>query len=628
MPIISCPYCGAERNTPAEKLPPKPSKARCPECRRQFVFEPAQQTRKIDNESTQLTVICPHCGLQRTIATERMANKGQAISCRRCRHSFSASGDPSNQPTKPQLRPISNLFADSWELFCRRGWGLLVIYLAGWITTVVPLLTANYLLKQQFQLHSLNSPALWLGFGYAIFCSVWMSGAMLIYLCNPNLGLFASATSGLRKLWAFATLILLTLLLLGGASLLLVVPGVIFCGWFFFAQFVLAEENIGGLRALAKSRQLVRGNWWALCSRLLLLFLFALAVSALSARLPLIGVPVHFAFSLVLAPFSLIYCYLTYLDLKRGYLGPAQPNQPGQWLPLAVAALGWLLVPALLFLGAPLMLLRDGEPSIALSDEVTHLPSDEQQPLTAASPEAPFLPQPQALTLEDYDRLLSSGPTPLPHQGIKLGPLTLTSEQFWGDSTEPHLWLKLQLNDFPNLLISRHRSARVVIDQVLDPSAHDHYDRNHSFEQPAFEWINFSEQLAGIRNVYLQQGTKAEQISSILGHLEINLPLDIKQLQLKRSDIGKPLLIAGKQLTVNQFNGNRVSLSFQGRRKELLSIRAVNRANEPLTNAGSTWQQQGESISCNQMFSGPVEQVTILVASDAVTRIYPFEITR
>ena len=628
MPIISCPYCGAERNAPADKLPNKPCNARCPECRRQFTFVPACQPSDGDNPAESLAVTCPHCGLQRSIAADRLKNRSATISCRRCQHSFSAIDNLKNKRT-PQLRPIGTLLSDSWELFCRRGWGLLAIYLFGSLLIFAPPLLTGYLLADKIPLpRNLTLTVVLLGSGYLLFCGAWLSGAMFLYLCHPELGLFAAISRGLRKVWSFAALLLLTLLLIGGGSLLLVVPGLIFCGWFFFAQLILADENIGGLRALEKSRLLVRGNWWALGRRLLLLFLVALAISILSARLPLIGAPVHFIFSLLLTPFSLIYCYLTYLDFKRGYRGPAQPKTSRQWLPLTVAVLGWLLLPAIFFVSNPQALFHNSKFKFVQTSET--LSGEPESVILDAPP--PFLPQPQTLSLADYDRLLGSGPVPLPHQGVKLGPLALTRGQYWEDRNEPHLWLKLSLTDFPNLAISRQRSTKVIIDQVLDSSDHDHYNPDNNFEHPAFYWINFfgqdGERVTGVRSVYLQQGTKPEQIRSILGRLEINLPIGIKQLRLNHNDIGKSIQIAGKQLSLDNFADNRISLSFRGKREELLSIRGTNQAHGQLAATGNTWQQHDGIIKFNQMFSGPVDQITILVASDSVTRRYPFEITR
>lgn len=633
MSIIRCPHCGTERNIPAAKLPTRSCNARCPACHRQFRFVPPHQSKEGHIPKPSVAVRCPHCGLQRNIAADRLTEQRLTISCRRCRHSFSATGAPNKQPAQKQLRSISTLLADSWELFCRRGWGLLAIYLLGSLLITVPLLFAVYFLAKQMPIALAQAlPTLLLGAGYLLFCGAWISGAMLLYLCHSDLGCFAAIGGGLRKLWSFAVIIILSLLIIGGASLLLIVPGIIFCGWFFFAQLVLADENIGGLRALQKSRLLVRGKWWALSRRLLLLFLVVLAVSILSARIPLIGAPVHFIFSLLLTPFSLIYCYLIYLDLKQGDQKSATPKSAGQWMPLGIAALGWLLIPTLIFVSAPQSIFRDSEFHFVQSSKIGQPLAEEMPPVSLATPEPATPPQPQALSLADYDHLLSSGPTPLPHRGIKLGPLTLTKGQFWGDVDEPHLWLKLNLNGFPNLPISKHRAAKVIIDQVLDRSSHDHYNRDHSFEHPAFHWINFSsqngEQTTGIRNVYLQQGTTPEQISSIQGRLEINLPLDIKQRQLSRNDIGKSIRIAGKQLILDQFSDNRISVSFHGKREELLSIRAVDQSSQQLASAGNTWQQQGEVIRVDQMFSGPIDQVTIVVASDSVTRRYPFEITQ
>lgn len=639
MPIITCPHCGAKRNTPREKLPLKPVNARCPECRQNFSFDPASS---IAADPAKLhsprEVSCPHCGLPRAIPNNRQPNARATVSCRRCQRPFRLAQTTANHQSARQLSGIGRLLTDSWELFCRRGWGLLAIYLLSCLLIFTPLLLAAVLLPA---FAKQNQLLFWCSVGcgslFGLLGGAWMIASMFSHICNREFGVFTAIGQGWQQLWKYAGLLLLFGLIVTGGSLLLIVPGIVFSIWFFFCQYILADEGVGGLRALERSRQLVRGHWWAIFGRCLLLFLVMLTVSMLTARLPVIGAPLNFAFSLLLIPFSLSYYYQLYKDLQRCPQPPATTPQGGFGLPVATALLGWMLIPGLLFAINNWQKLPSSRLTAESSALVSRLLNHDQALLLERAEQRPQWqppPKPEALTRADYDRLLNERQLPEPQQGIKLGPATLSAEHFWSDEQEPHLWLKLQLADFPNLALSYNHSTRILIGKVLDSAAQDRYDRKHSFENAAFHWVNIladdaqKEGYGGIRNVYLKQGTRPEQIRSIIGRLELNLPLGIESLQLSRSDIGKTLQIAGKSLTLETMDTDGVTLRFAGKRSDFLSIRAVNQQAEPLREAGITWQQTDDVYSLRQMFNGDIDSVTVLFASDSVTRSYPFEITR
>jgi hypothetical protein len=234
----------------------------------------------------------------------------------------------------------------------------------------------------------------------------------------------------------------------------------------------------------------------------------------------------------------------------------------------------------------------------------------------------------------DYDRLLKQQQFTTPeHPGVSLGPATLKSGHFWASQSAPQLWLELTLAQLPNLDLSARHSARILIDRVNDKAGQDLYNRSHSFESAAFQWVNIlsgprtAASYSGTRSIYLKQGTQAEQISRISGKLELILPIGIESRQLGSEDIGSEIQLAGKTLRLEALSDNRISLTFHGEFAELLSISASNQQTELLRDAGRIWQQDGEQISLQQMFDGKIENVTILMASSSLQRSYPFDIS-
>ena len=121
---------------------------------------------------------------------------------------------------------------------------------------------------------------------------------------------------------------LLQALAISGGSLLLIIPGIIFLVNYIFASHVVVLENTAYVRAMRRSRDLVRGNWWrvfgvvALCTLLyvigyfiisfflnflLLMFDTSLGVSSMIA---------NFITTLLFASFAYIYPVLLYYDLR------------------------------------------------------------------------------------------------------------------------------------------------------------------------------------------------------------------------------------------------------------------------------------------------------------------------
>jgi hypothetical protein len=570
--------------------------------------------------------------------SERLPKKATSARCPQCCRDFHLNPAVLRNPEQTHLTGIGALLTESWELLCQRGWNLLSIYLLSSLLIFTPLLLASSAFPDVV---TGNRLVAWLcllvGGSYCLLGLTWMTAALFQQVVNPQLKLRESLGLGWQTLGKFVWLQLLLFLTIGGGSLLLIIPGLLFSVWFLFSQYILAAEGIGGLTALEKSHQLVRGHWWAVCSRLVLLLLVSGAVATLTGHLPLIGATVNFVLTLLLIPFSLLYFQLVYQDLKRCQPGTAPKDVAGRWLYLSLPTLGWLLIPGLLMFTNSQSLpnsLPLADDSSALFSKFATPAAATLQELTEEQGQTPSPGNPAALSAVDYDRLLAQLQLAAPAQkGVSFGPATLEINHFWAGPNAPQLWLKLKLAQLPNLTLSSRHASRVLIDRVNDNFGKDLYNRGHSFESAAFQWVDTVSSrsavdgYSGIRSIYLKPGTQANQISSIRGKLELQLPLSIESRQLGQKDIGSDIQIAGKTLTLEALSDNRISLKFHGKLIELLSIRAFNHQAEPLREAGVSWQQTGGQINLQQMFSGKIETVTIIVASDSLLRSYPFDIS-
>lgn len=119
---------------------------------------------------------------------------------------------------------------------------------------------------------------------------------------------------------------LLSTVIIGLGFLLIIVPGIIFTFWFAFSYYVLVFENKKGIAALKKSKEYVKGHWWAVCGRYLFLIfialLFSIVVAILAATLgnafgEIAAVVISIILSAIIAPIAVGYSYFMYIDLKK-----------------------------------------------------------------------------------------------------------------------------------------------------------------------------------------------------------------------------------------------------------------------------------------------------------------------
>lgn len=165
---------------------------------------------------------------------------------------------------------------------------------------------------------------------------IWISFIYLVTDASSSHSLEELLQKAWKKLGSFAWLSLLLLVFCLGGFLLFIIPGIIFVVWWSVAFYALAGENARGMAALRRSRELVRGHWWAVFGRLVMLilasFLISLAASiiflvitapfylvgsnvlllAVAGILSLIGAVID----VYILAFSIIYTYYIYESLK------------------------------------------------------------------------------------------------------------------------------------------------------------------------------------------------------------------------------------------------------------------------------------------------------------------------
>jgi len=113
--------------------------------------------------------------------------------------------------------------------------------------------------------------------------------------------------------------VLFILSILGGL-ILLIIPAIIFGIWYAFSNFTFFAEGLKGRAALGKSHFLVKGRWWGVFGRLLLVGLIisiVLLPLSLLSLIPYFGQFVNLFSRSLSTIFMLVFTYFLYKGLKE-----------------------------------------------------------------------------------------------------------------------------------------------------------------------------------------------------------------------------------------------------------------------------------------------------------------------
>lgn len=247
---------------------------------------------------------------------------------------------------------ISGLFKRAWIVYKKRFWTLMGIMIIPIIITIglamitsmnmgmLLLLTWRGLPKNPTHLNwvSILFFAL-LSFVVQLVIYAWTQLSLIyaIRAWKEKLGIGKALKKGFSKIlsaiWIHLLLIILLLIsvvpgtllyiltLISGIEILwilalisyVIFPMIIII-YFSFSVYALAEENKGGIKALNRSKELVKRNWWRIFWRILLLSIISAIISLLLGFIPKVGEALA---NVLITPFLITFIYFVYKDLKE-----------------------------------------------------------------------------------------------------------------------------------------------------------------------------------------------------------------------------------------------------------------------------------------------------------------------
>lgn len=165
-----------------------------------------------------------------------------------------------------------------------------------------------------------------LAFLYFVYYSVRLRASVMLMIKNGFNSPLKTFAESKKYFWPLIFLFALIIARLSLLSVLLFIPGLIFLVFYYFAVYSYIFEGFKGRAALKRSRELVKGYWWQILGRLIVIGLFFVLVTYI-LNLPaqlfssnvfsfIYGMITKFI-QILLVPLSIIYINSIFQDLLK-----------------------------------------------------------------------------------------------------------------------------------------------------------------------------------------------------------------------------------------------------------------------------------------------------------------------
>jgi len=235
-------------------------------------------------------------------------------------------------PKNESISGVGELFRNSWEYYKDHSLNLILLALIS-LLGFIPLMLVGILGSKILEQMTISNILLVIVMAI-LFLAVLLFGVYVAISAEAGIMVYLKTIyqKGVPKVWeAFnvarkkyiisylgAGIVYGVLVILW--SLLFIVPGIIFLVFYLFGTWVVVFKDKKALSSLEKSVELIRGYWWAVTGRLLLLYVIIYFVifvlNAVIQHDPLAGIITQI-FSFLIGPFVVFYFYIIFTDLLK-----------------------------------------------------------------------------------------------------------------------------------------------------------------------------------------------------------------------------------------------------------------------------------------------------------------------
>lgn len=261
-----------------------------------------------------------------------------------------------------ELKSFPTLFSETWNQFKVRGLTILGVVLISSLLILGSMLLFGIVAAvfmggvesalQLVQQGKINLPIVVIFAGFFllfILLAMWSQSATIAVAVDENIGVKEALRVGWQRLWAMGWILLLVSSIVITGFLFFIVPGIMLSVSLLFALYPLYDDDLRGMDAVLVSYYYVKGRWWNIFGKLLLIWLIAIILDLI----PFVGQILYLLFT----PFLFLFLVAMYRNLKETALtSPTVGSRSRWWL---LAGIGMLLsifgtVGALITLGPQL----------------------------------------------------------------------------------------------------------------------------------------------------------------------------------------------------------------------------------------------------------------------------------
>ena len=241
------------------------------------------------------------------------------------------------EKTKKQMTPLGELVSKSFGIYETLGWKIIGMVILPSLIAAIPLILVVII---YFAIHGMNQePSIalstinivlgFLGILATILVIVvsYLSniGALiLVRENNPKLKIMEALKMSKKYGWKFLWVAFLATLFIMLGFIFFIIPGIMLTAYLAFVSWTVVNENLGGMKAIKRSKELVKKYWWAVFGRQfavgfviwLIFFIPAMFIEPETASEDMYNVITQIA-SWALTPFSLAFSYYMYKDLLK-----------------------------------------------------------------------------------------------------------------------------------------------------------------------------------------------------------------------------------------------------------------------------------------------------------------------